>query len=483
MTSETPPKLFLSYAHGSQEHEGRVVDLGEKLRHNGVDVIADFWDLRAGHDLHKFMEQMASEVGKVLIVSDKNYAQKADGRQGGVGAESEIIAPNLIGKSDQEKFAALVIEKDDGKFCLPAYMRSRVCIDCTDPNKQPEVFEKILRWVFDKPLLQKPALGSQPSFALGEDSGIATPSLARVSEVCAAIESNQGNAMMRAEEFVEEFARDIAQYQVPVPPDGDHHVFVDKIDESIRALLAPRNAALEVVSRIIRFVESDESVRVLRRLFESLYRLTIPKVDVSTWEFETDNIRFLINEIFIYAVSIALKHEKFDFVAELLDSPFYIDQSEDLALDNPRVDYGAFSVQLESLDLINGKRGLNRLSLQADYLKERCNSRFSTFRGLLQADFVLHLCGEFRKRKWRPRTLPYQFSSWPRPYEIFVRAESGNYFRRMATLFGGVEGVRALIKRIRANNHSLAHEDFRRNRFHPLALMNDDALIALINRL
>ena len=257
MTSKTPPKLFLSYAHGSQEHEVRVVDLGEKLCHNGVDVIADFWNLRAGHDLHKFMEQMASEVGKVLIVSDKNYAQKADGRQGGVGAESEIIAPNLIGKSNQEKFAALVIEKDDdGNFCLPAYMRSRVCIDYTDPNKQPEAFEKILRWVFDKPLRQKPALGSLPSFALGEDSGIATPSLARVSEVCAALESNQGNAMMRAEDFIEEFARDIAQYQVP--HDDDYKVFADKIDESIRALLAPRNAALEVVSRIIRSVESSE---------------------------------------------------------------------------------------------------------------------------------------------------------------------------------------------------------------------------------
>ena len=320
------------------------------------------------------------------------------------------------------------------------------------------------------------------------DSRAPTPLLDRVSEVCAALESNQRKSAICVDDFIEEFARDIAQYQVPVPPDGDHHVFVDKIDESIRALLAPRNAALEVVSRIIRFVESDESVRVLRRLFESLYRLTIPKVDVSTWEFETDNIRFLINEIFIYAVSIALKHEKFDFVAELLDSPFYIDQSEDLALDNPRVDYGAFSVQLESLDLINGKRGLNRRSLQADYLKERCNSRFSAFRGLLQADFVLYLCGELRHDNndrlvfWQPITWPYQRSARGRPYEIFVRAESGNYFRRMATLFGGVEGVCALIKRIRENKHSPAHEDFRRDRFHPLVLMNHDTLVAL-NRL
>ena len=315
------------------------------------------------------------------------------------------------------------------------------------------------------------------------ETHILNPSLARVSGVCADLENNQKNAAICVDDFFEDFVRDIAQYQVP--HDNSSEVLVDKIDESIKALLAPRDAALEVVSRIIRFVESDESARVLRCLFESLHRLTL--IGGRRNECEVDSIRFFINEMFIYAVSIALKHEKFDFVAKLLDSPFYIESSEDLHMDDPRVDCGAFSVHLESFARINEERGLKRLSLQANYLKDRCNSRFSTFRWLLQADFVLYLCGELRDNDnwhafWWPITWPYQRSQ-RHPHEIFVRAESGNYFRRMATLFGGVEGVRALIKRIRANNHSLAHEDFRRNRFHPLALMNDDALIALINRL
>ena len=488
MTSKTSPKLFLSYAHGSPEHKDRVIVLGEKLRNKGVDVIADFWDLREGHDLHKFMEQMVSVADKVLVVSDKNYAQRADDRQGGVGAESEIIAPNLVGKSKQEKFAVLVIDKDDnGNSCLPTYMQSRVYIDYTDANKQPEMFERILRWVFDKPLLQKPSIGSPPSFVHGGDSGIATPSLDRVSEVCAAIENNQGNAMMRAEEFVEEFAHDIAQYQVP--HDNDYKVFVDKIDESIRALLAPRNAAIEVVSQIIRYVESNESVRVLRHLFELLYRLTIRKMDAAIWEFETDNIRFLINEMFIYAVSIALKHEKFDFVAKLLDSPFYIEPSEEQPSNVTRINYGAFSVHLQSLDQINEKRGSKRFSVQADYLKERCNNRFSTFTALLQADFVLHLCGELRENKdkwifWWPSTWPDQGShGLQHPYEIFVRAESDEYFRRMVTLFGGVKGLRVLILRIRSNKHHLSQALARANvGFNPLVLMNDKALMAISNK-
>ena len=312
------------------------------------------------------------------------------------------------------------------------------------------------------------------------ETHIPTPSLDRVPEVCTALESNQRKSAICVDDFFEEFVRDIAQYQVP--HDNNLEVSVDKINESIEALLAPRDAALEVVSRIIRFVESDESARVLRRLFESLYRLTLPKIRVSRNECEADSIRFFINEMFIYAVSIALKHEKFDFVAKLLDSPFYIELSEDLHMDDPRVDCEEFSVHLQSL-----ARRSDQISVQADYLKNRCDSRFSTFRGLLQADFVLYLCGELRNNDdqivfWRPITWSYQRSAQGRPYEIFVRAESGNYFRRMATLFGGVEGVRTLIERIRANNHSLAHEDFRRDRFLPLVLMNHDTLVAL-NRL
>ena len=313
------------------------------------------------------------------------------------------------------------------------------------------------------------------------ETHIPTPSLDRVPEVCTALESNQRKSAICVDDFFEEFVRDIAQYQVP--HDNNFNVSVDKINESIEALLAPRDAALEVVSRIIRFVESDESARVLRRLFESLYRLTLPKIDVRRNEYEADSIRFFINEMFIYAVSIALKHEKFDFVAKLLDSPFYIESSEDLHMDDPRVDYGSFSMRSKSLENRRSDIG----SVQADYLKNRCNSRFSTFRELLQADFVLHLCGELRNNKsrlvfWWLNTWPHQDPHWlQHPYEIFVRAESDEYFRRMVPLFSGVEGVRTLIQRIQSGEDSfsktLSGANIRSYQFTPLVLMNHEALI------
>jgi hypothetical protein len=86
-----PPKLFISYSWSTPEHEQWVLDLATALRESGVDVILDKWDLKEGHDSVSFMEKMVTdpEISKVLIVSDKMYAEKADGRAGGVGTETQ----------------------------------------------------------------------------------------------------------------------------------------------------------------------------------------------------------------------------------------------------------------------------------------------------------------------------------------------------------------------------------------------------------
>jgi hypothetical protein len=109
-----------------------VANLATELRENGVDVILDKWDLREGHDAIAFMEQMVTdpEIKKVILVCDKEYADKTDGRSGGVGTEAQIISSEIYEKQSQNKFAAIVVERDDdGRLYLPAYYRSRIYID------------------------------------------------------------------------------------------------------------------------------------------------------------------------------------------------------------------------------------------------------------------------------------------------------------------------------------------------------------------
>lgn len=93
-----PPRVFVSYSWTSDEHVEWVVALCEKLRADGVDIILDQWDLKEGHDKFHFMERMVTDpaVKKVLVISDEIYADKADGRRGGVGTETQRISGNFV---------------------------------------------------------------------------------------------------------------------------------------------------------------------------------------------------------------------------------------------------------------------------------------------------------------------------------------------------------------------------------------------------
>lgn len=59
-------------------------------------------------------------ISKVILICDQVYASKADGRAGGVGTETQIISGEVYSKQDQDKFVAVIAEKDaGGKPYLP----------------------------------------------------------------------------------------------------------------------------------------------------------------------------------------------------------------------------------------------------------------------------------------------------------------------------------------------------------------------------
>lgn len=169
----TAPKLFVSYSWSNPDHERWVLNLATELCDSRVDVILDKWNLKEGHDAFKFMEQMvtAPDVKKVAIISDRLYAEKADGRAGGVGTETQIISKEVYENQVQEKFVIIVAEKDEnGKPFLPTYYKGRIYIDLSDADTYSENFERLLRWIYDKPLYVKPALGKNRLFQKGVNS-------------------------------------------------------------------------------------------------------------------------------------------------------------------------------------------------------------------------------------------------------------------------------------------------------------------------
>ncbi|WP_204407861.1 SEFIR domain-containing protein [Brevibacillus laterosporus] len=156
------PRVFISYAWTSTEHEEWVVSLATRLRESGVDIKLDKWDLKEGQDIYAFMESMvkAEETDKVLIICDKGYKERAESRKGGVGTETQIISPEVYSDVNQEKFIPIVSERnDDGEDYVPTYMRTRLHIDLSFEDRFEEGFERLLRNVYKRPLYQKPALG------------------------------------------------------------------------------------------------------------------------------------------------------------------------------------------------------------------------------------------------------------------------------------------------------------------------------------
>lgn len=164
MQDDKIPKIFISYSWSS---DALVLDLANRLVSHGVDVVLDKWDLKEGNDKYEFMERCVndSSVTKVLIICDKAYAQKANERMGGVGDETVIISSEVYGKARQEKFIPIIAERDEeGKEYVPTYIRTRIYIDLSNPEKYEAEYEKLLRNIYEKPQFVKPQLGKKPEW-------------------------------------------------------------------------------------------------------------------------------------------------------------------------------------------------------------------------------------------------------------------------------------------------------------------------------
>ena len=169
------PKVFISYSHDSPEHKQWVSELGAKLRHKGVDVILDQWDLGLGDDLTQFMEVGIRDLDRVLVICTDSYVKKANAREGGVGYEIQIVTAQLVKDLGTDKFIP-IIRQASGKEKTPTCLETRVYIDFTDDSQFDEKFDELLRELHQVPVVEKPPLGKKPSFAQSSSGQEARPS-------------------------------------------------------------------------------------------------------------------------------------------------------------------------------------------------------------------------------------------------------------------------------------------------------------------
>lgn len=86
-----PIRVFISHSGIDPRYKEWIVELATFLRSNGLDARLDQWHLRYGMDLTQWMANELQLADRVVIISDKRYRERADGRLGGVGWETMLI--------------------------------------------------------------------------------------------------------------------------------------------------------------------------------------------------------------------------------------------------------------------------------------------------------------------------------------------------------------------------------------------------------
>lgn len=170
------PRVFISYSWDTTEYKSKVASFATKLMSDGIDVLLDQWEMLEGNDLYAFMERSVADstVTNVLILLSPLYVDRADKRTGGVGAETQIISPQVYGKMDQTKFIPVIFDRDEkGRYSKPTYLTTQLHFDLTNPDTFTEDYMKLVRRLYGRVAYEKPERGHKPVWV--DEHGPATP--------------------------------------------------------------------------------------------------------------------------------------------------------------------------------------------------------------------------------------------------------------------------------------------------------------------
>lgn len=427
----TSPTVFISYAWSTEEHEKKVFELADRLMSDGISVIWDKWDLKEGQDKYVFMEKCVvdPEVKRVLLICDQVYAAKANQRKGGVGDETTIISSEVYGKVEQKKFIPVVFEKDgNGEAHCPAYIKSRIYIDLSDPEIYDREYEKLLRNLYDRPAYQKPALGRRPEWL--DDKNVNLYSLERMIRQLKSDDGRSGKKQgMLLRQFRDEFMEKLSQYEIVGNITGT--LVIDKISE-LRPL---RDVYMEYLSTIVSLEVSLEDV--ITDFMQTCYN-GIQEIPSSA-RYGHDHHLFFIWELFICTIATLFYDEEFEAVHQLCRHTYFLKMYGNSEED---ADFSEFEPYLESIEEIYPReinQSPRKYSNMADILLTRENKPILTRKNLIFADVLLfQLSNIFQgmsSHRWFPRTYCYDARGWEQK-EKWRKLKSQKYCQKILPLFG-----------------------------------------------
>ena len=315
---ETAPKVFISYSWSGKEHQDKVQALAvELVESHGVDVILDEWDLKKGQDKYKFMERCVGDptINFVLMICDKRYAEKADSREGGVGAETAIITPEIYEKSEQTKFVPIVFERDEnGKPYLPIYLGSTMYFDLSDMyGNYDSEYEKLIRHLWGMPLVQKPQLGKKPQWL--ENT---TTNLAKIYRLVRKYEFEKVNQKKLEEEIVAEYISLVKQTW------KENQITGQDIYDAIMNSKPLQDVFTEFLSYKISSGQLNAG-KDIAGAFEKINNTLISHKQSDPYDIRYNEVViFLLHELMIRVAAIMVFYNNFAALGELVNHTYFI---------------------------------------------------------------------------------------------------------------------------------------------------------------
>lgn len=444
------PKVFISYSWYPKENQIRVQQLAERLSSDGVHVIIDIWDLQDGQDKNKFMEQMVSnpEVKKVLLVCNKEYAEKANARKGGVGIESTIVSDEIYQHAEQTKFIPLVFEyNEDGKPAIPVFVHSRIFIDLSCEEKYEEGYDQLLRDIYDKPRYQRPPLGQMPTY-LAAENPVMLPTSHKVKAIRNAIMTANPNTHLLVQDYFNLFLSSLMDYKINYQT-LDNENYIKVIEGNILNMLPLKDDFLEFISIVAgtQYLTGE----MLSDFFEHMLQVYAEN-EVSLYEGATmdsicfDNYRYFNYDLFLSVVTLLLTKEQFEIIHELVSHHFCI--VEESYMNRPKeVSFMRFRTYNYTLNKYKNEiYQLRRVSVVADMMKT--NAVKVRFEDMVRADLLLYYLSLIYPSKdmfenyWYP-----ELSIYNRQFVVLPKLASMRFFNKAKVMFGvaDIEQYKLLI--------------------------------------
>jgi hypothetical protein len=207
---------------------------------------------------------------------------------------------------------------------------------------------------------------------------------------------------------------------------------------SLEKFIPYRNELIEMFLTVSSYSDDKETMKTFHRFFEKLIVYFHAPTERRQWNTsEFDNFKFIVHELFLYAIACFMANERFALISHLLSIP-YLDKEgqhgQGAALRPFRVLYR----EVASLHNRNIRLGLNKISLRAEIIKDRCRNIPINFDQLMEADFVMYvrtLVDPAGEVPWYPITLIYSLRH-RQNFESITRAASTSYFDEFKVVLG-----------------------------------------------